>query len=100
MPDEDRSALQEHVSQRRLRSSASVTDEEVDEAIERLERSGAVDLSARSGMACGGVERGTQLGADRWRGAVGAGDGVHWRLHARRPATPQRLQAQRSPATP
>jgi hypothetical protein len=47
MPDEDRTALQEHMTRGGYVLSATVSDEEVDEAIERLERGGAVDLSAR-----------------------------------------------------
>src|SRR5688572_13074022 len=47
MPDEDRTTLEECMTRGGYVVSASVTDEQADEAIARLERSGAVDLSAR-----------------------------------------------------
>jgi uncharacterized protein (TIGR02271 family) len=47
MPDEDRATLEECVTRGGYVVSASVNDEEIDEAIARLERSGAVDLSAK-----------------------------------------------------
>lgn len=49
MPDEDRATIDESIRRSGFVLSASVADEQADEAIECLERSGAVDLDQRAG---------------------------------------------------